>query len=819
MIEPQQFKNEKIQDRLLLAGGLFVALYAAALTISPAVLKRSDAGPFRWDHWLGVAVWVIIFYLANRRSRTLLPERDPFLLPAAALLCGWGMLTVWSMLPVFGMRQALWLVLTGLVLIAGFRLHPDLKFLRRYKYVWLTGSLLLTVLTLLWGVNPLGYGPRMWLGCCGIYFQPSEPMKLMLIAYLAAYIADRQALLAIAQNLGSGNRGGAAGGENMSKADSLMPLLAPTLLMAGLAVAVLAVQRDLGTAAILFFLYAAIIYVTTRRKIVLLIAALGLLAAGGIGYMVYDVIRVRVDAWLNPWADPSGRAYQIVQALLAVANGGLVGRGPGLGSPELVPVAHSDLIFAAVSEQMGLAGALGMLALAALAAGRGLQISLRSQDPYRRTLAAGLTAYLAGQSLLIIGGTLRIFPLTGITLPFVSYGGSSLLVSMIALLLLLVISQPGEAVPTELPAPQPYLHLGLALGTGAALCALAAGWWAVARSPALLARTDNPRRSVSDRFVRRGAILDRDEEAISTSSGPQGELKRKILTPALSSVVGYTSPTYGQSGLESSLDGYLRGLQGNRFSQIFWDQLVYGQPPAGLDIRLAIDLDLQLAADRLLQGEAGALVLINAHSGDILAMASHPTFDANRLSEEWSQLINDPRAPLLNRATLGRYPVGELDDLFPEGISGLGVSPTPDTYLPTGDLPSVSAAATGESYSPLQMVLAASAVTGGGIRPAPRFASAVNLPLSGWTILPMLDQAEQVLTASAANQIAEYHRPLEREIWQVLAVVPRTDGTRITWYLGGALPGQPGLPYALGLVMESDSPELAEQIGQAMLIP
>jgi cell division protein FtsW (lipid II flippase) len=229
------------------------------------------------------------------------------------------------MLPVFGLRQAL-LALTA-PCDAGFKLHPDLKFLRRYKYV-VTGSLTLTAR--LPGVNPLGYGPRMWLGCCGIYFQPSEPMKLMLIAYLAAYIADRQALLAIAHKLGGGNRGGAAGGENLSAAGWLMPLLAPTLLMTGLAVAVLGVQRDLGTAAILFFLYAAIIYVTTRRKIVLLIAALGLLAAGGIGYWIYDVIRVRVDAWLNPWADraaaPAGRAV-----LLAVANGGVVGRDPGLG--------------------------------------------------------------------------------------------------------------------------------------------------------------------------------------------------------------------------------------------------------------------------------------------------------------------------------------------------------------------------------------------------------------------------------------------------------------------------------------------------------
>jgi len=414
-----QRANDSIQTGLLMLAGLFLVFYSAALTISPAVWLRSNSGPFRWDHWIGVLAWAVVFVFAHRQSVQHLPGRDPFLLPAAALLMGWGMLTIYSLLPGFGLRQSLWLLVSAAVLILGFRLPANLGFLRRYKYVWLTGSLLLTALTLFLGVNPLGYGPRMWLGFLGVYFQPSEPLKLLLIAYLAAYMADRQALLS------------AAGGDGSNWAAPLFPLVAPTLVLVAVAIALLGIQRDLGTASILLFLYAVMVYVSSRQPRVLLFAGLGLLLAAGIGALAFDIVAVRMQVWLNPWQDPSGRAYQIVQSIIAVANGGAVGRGPGLGSPELVPVSHSDLIFSAVAEQTGLLGQIGLLSLVALIVGRGLLIVLHSPDHYRRYLAAGLTAYLAGQSLWIMGGSLRLLPLTGITLPFVSYGGTSLLVSTV----------------------------------------------------------------------------------------------------------------------------------------------------------------------------------------------------------------------------------------------------------------------------------------------------------------------------------------------------------------------------------------------------
>jgi len=536
------------------------------------------------------------------------------------------------------------------------------------------------------------------------------------------------------------------------------------------------------------------------------------------------LVRVRVDAWLNPWLDPSGRSYQIVQSLLAIANGGIFGRGPGLGSPGVVPLAHSDLIFAAIVEESGLLGAAGMLLLVGLLVGRGLRAAMKTTDLYRRYLAAGLTAYLAGQSLLIIGGTLRLLPLTGITLPFVSYGGSSLLVSSIALLLLLQISCPAEQAQMQsLPEAreaQPFMQLGALLGLSLLAAALATGWWGIYRSDDLLARTDNPRRSLSDQYVRRGAILDREDRAVNITSGEAGSYTREYEYPALSNVVGYTNPTYGQSGLEASQDEVLRGLKGNRALEIWWDRLVYGQPPAGLDIRLSLDLELQRLADKLLGNRKGALVALNAQNGEVLAMASSPTFDAGQLDQTWEALVNDPAAPLLNRATLGRYAAGELETgLFLGGLSGMGVVPTPPFELPTGDLPGETSVLSEASrgYSPLQMALAAAMISGGGVRPAPQLVSAVNNPQSGWMPLPALSQPYTALTPEQTARIAQQQAVEGQEFWQATTVVAPQSGKPVTWYVGGTLPGLSGTPYAVALVIEDNASELATQIGQAML--
>ncbi len=815
----------RAESRLMKMAALFLFSCSLALSLSPAARARSWQVVYRWDHWLGFALWLVIFSMAHAYAAQRLPRRDPYLLPVGALLSGWGLITIWRLSPDFGVRQSIWLAVAVLALVAGLCLPGDLVFLRRYKYLWLTGSLLLVTLTLFFGTNPSGFGPRMWLGCCasilpgGIFLQPSEPLKLLLIAYLAAYMADRTPFL---------HSSTMASSASTRSIVPLLPTLAPSLIMTGLALALLVIQRDLGTAAMFLLLYAGVVYVTTGRRGVLVVAFITLMCAGVAGYWLFDVVRVRVDAWLNPWLDPSGKSYQIVQSLIALANGGLIGRGSGMGNPGLVPVAHSDLIFTAITEEHGLLGAIGLLILISLLASRGLSAALTARDTYRRYLAVGLSTYIAGQGLLIIGGNLRLLPLTGVTLPFISYGGSSLLVSYISLVLLMQISNRGDTPALVLQPSFPYTRLTGFFFVGFFAAALATGWWVIYRGPVLLARTDNPRRSISDRYVKRGSILDRDNQSINASVGMPSEYVRRYFYPDLSNIVGYNDPTYGQSGLEASLDDTLRGLKGNPGLSIWWNHLLYGQPPPGLDVRLSLDLDLQRMIDDSLEKHRGALVAINAGNGEILSMASHPTFDANQLEEQWESVINNTGAPLLNRATQGRYPVGDLRDMFssidtiPSGSTPpaigemLWLSDIPILQLPAGEgYPDDEA---NPAFSPIQIALAAAAVSSGGTRPAPQIVTAVNTPQAGWIILPSPSSSRRVIDSETAERIAALNAIPRMEIWQKSAVLADASGQKITWYLGGTLPGQQSVPYAIALILEEGDQQLAEEIGQSVLL-
>ncbi|MDZ4158696.1 MAG: FtsW/RodA/SpoVE family cell cycle protein, partial [Anaerolineaceae bacterium] len=381
-------------------------------------------------------------------------------------------------------------------------------------------------------------------------------------------------------------------------------------------------------------------------------------------YLLFDLIRVRVTAWINPWLDPVGGSYQIVQSLLAMAEGGIIGSGIGMGSPGVVPVAHSDFIFASIVEETGLTGGIGIILLLGLLASRGMLTALRAANLYQRYLAAGLTVYLLAQSIFIIGGNLRLLPLTGVTLPYVSYGGSSLLIAFIALALLLLINHNPEKDPAPLTTITPYLIGSGALLTALGLIALLMGWWTVIRSPSLRARADNPRWVITDRFVPRGRLLDRMNEIIAETEGEPGSYSRRMLVPNLGSIIGYTHPIYGQAALEAYLDPYLRGMQGNSTAAIWFYRLLYAQRPPGLDVRLSLDLNLQTAADELMADRIGALVLLNAASGEILVMSSQPNFDPNQLDEKSSQYFIDERSPLLNRATQGMYPPGAVMTVF-----------------------------------------------------------------------------------------------------------------------------------------------------------
>ncbi len=875
--------TNRLERSLLILAGSFLGVYSLALSLSNAVRLRSWQVDYRWTHWLGFAVWFVIMLLAQKQLARLLPDRDPFLFPIASLLTGWGLLTVWRLSPVMAVRQTAWLALVVMLFILALRYDRGqagsriLDYLRRFKYIWLTSGLLLTAATLILGTNPLGAGPRLWLGWGGIYFQPSEPLKLLLIIYLAAYLADSLV------SRGSKPR--------------LLPLLMPTLFMTGLALLLLVFQRDLGTAAIFVMLYAVIVYAGTGNKNVLIASAVILLLSGIAGYALFDVVSQRVDAWINPWIDPSGRSYQIVQSLLAVANGGVFGRGVGLGSPNLVPIAQSDFIFAAISEESGLLGAFGIIALLVLLVNRGLRASMQAEDAFQRLVAIGLVVHLVGQSIWIIGGNLRLLPLTGVTLPFVSNGGSSLLVSYFELLCLLLISARQAAIQPELARPQPGINLFLSGGMmlGLVGVALTAGWWSLVRVNDLLIRTDNPRRSIADRYVLRGAILDRRGHPLASSSGQPGSILRNYTYPALGPLVGYTDPSFGQAGLEASLDPYLRGMQGYPTLTMSWNRLLYGQPPPGLDVRLSLDLDLQTQADNLLDGHQGALVLLNASTGEVLAMASSPSFDANTLEQDWQNLVSDPQSPLLNRATMGMYPAGNTLATFlsagapqvnenlvetdltgcvlpPQGstlaaalavgcsqpqqqlaesmssqdlvglLDALGLFTSPSFPVETASSVKPGAVSDATAYlagqkadpvtgsllqvSPLQMALAAASLSNEGKLPNPRLSMAVENPQGGWVMLPVNEQAHQALPAQGVYRTVEALASHQLPIWQVVSAGRQVTGSTMrsnagypgySWYLAGTLPEWKGAALALAVIIEEDNPSMVQDIGQSMI--
>ena len=416
----------------LIAGALaFVGCGLAQLALAE---RGALSAHYLWPGVLLASLAVVGWGLLTWRVRA----RDPLLFPIVILLSGWGLIEVARLQERFLSRQMWWvgLGLGALLLIAA--LPYRWYWLSRYRYLWLTGGLGLLALTIFWGVNPLGVGDRLWLSIGRLfYLQPSEALKVILIIFMASYLAEKRELLVLTDLR--------IGRLRLPP----LPYLGPLLLMWGFSLILLIWQRDLGAALLFLSAFLSMIYVATGRQFYVW-AGLGMLVAIAVaGYYLFDRIQLRGDIWLDPWSDPRGQAYQIVQSLLAFAGGGLLGTGVGLGHPTpYIPVVHTDFVFAAIGEEWGMAGALGLLLVLVVLVVRGLRAAMRARTPFVSLLAAGLSAMLGWQSVIILGGTTKLIPLTGITLPFVSYGGSSMLVSCIMVGLLIRASA----------ASQPALH-------------------------------------------------------------------------------------------------------------------------------------------------------------------------------------------------------------------------------------------------------------------------------------------------------------------------------------------------------------------------
>lgn len=422
VLEEAQEQNGRREGSLLILAAAFVFVNAVGLSLSVN-------GRLSWQHIWAPLVWVGLMAGGHLLLHRTKPHRDPYIFPLYAFLTGWGLILIDRLAANFLGRQVIWLTISTAVFLAIAILPKNLRWLRRYRYTWLTFGLLLLAATLIFGVNPSGYGAALWLPVPffgQVYFQPSELLKLLLIIFLASYFEEREELLRVSSHkglLGS------------------LPYLAPLLLIWGFCIVLLVWQKDLGAATLFFVVFLTLLYLATSDRRYMIIG-MGLMVIAGIfAYFAFrDLVALRIDAWWNPWPDANGRAFQIVQSLYALAAGHVFGQGVGQGAPYYIPVVHSDFVFAAIAEEWGLIGSMGVIISFLLLTYRGLKLAILTQRPFYRYLAAGITILFTAQTLLIMGGVTKLLPLTGVTLPFVSYGGSSLLFSSIMLGLLLFVS-------------------------------------------------------------------------------------------------------------------------------------------------------------------------------------------------------------------------------------------------------------------------------------------------------------------------------------------------------------------------------------------
>ncbi len=405
---------------LVLALGLTVGAYTLVSLGRNATLPV-DLRAFG----ISIAVLLGVAHLAVRRWA---PFAESTLLPIAGVLNGIGYVFIVRLKPDLGIKQTYW---TAVGIVAFILTLIVVKNVRRLEYLRYTFALIGVVLLVLPLIPGVGYelnGSRIWAHLGPITFQPGEVAKITLVVFFSSYLVEKRELLAL-----SGKR---FLGVTWPEARHLGPIMLAWLGSIG----IMSLQKDLGSSLLFFALFVVLLWVATNRATYLALGGLMFFGGAGIAYKVYAHVQVRVQTWIDPWPTASGKGFQIVQSLYAFGSGGISGTGLALGDPARIPAAYNDFIFAAIGEELGLFGTTAVLALFFLLVGAGLRIALRAEVAFDKLLATGLTAIIGLQTFIIIGGVTRLVPLTGVTLPFVSYGGSSLVINYVLIALLLRIS-------------------------------------------------------------------------------------------------------------------------------------------------------------------------------------------------------------------------------------------------------------------------------------------------------------------------------------------------------------------------------------------
>ena len=373
--------------------------------------------------------FVVLTFVTHAALAIFRCHADQLLLPIVSTLSGVGLLIMYRLSQAdLVNRQTIWAVISFGAMLATLAVIKDPPRLRHYRYISAIAGLLLVAVTFVIGSAPPGSDERLWIVVGPLQYQPSEILKILLVIFFAAYLDEYRELL---------SRGRYRLGPLTLPP---LPYLLPLLAMWGISLLLLTVQRDLGGALLFFGIFLAMLYVGSSRASWVCIALMAFGVAATAAYQVVSVVQRRVEGWVDPWSHASDSGYQIIQGLIALAAGGIFGSGLGYGRPTSVPAVHTDLIIAAIGEEMGLLGTFGVLILYMLLIYRGFRIAVAAANSFNQLLAAGLTSVLALQTLVILGGSVRLLPLTGVTLPLVSYGGSSLLANFIIIGLLLRIS-------------------------------------------------------------------------------------------------------------------------------------------------------------------------------------------------------------------------------------------------------------------------------------------------------------------------------------------------------------------------------------------
>ncbi len=676
---------------LCLAAVPVILLYAMYVVDSSSQLSVST---------LGVPLGLFAaFAAAHVAIRFLAPGADPAILPIVFALSGTGITFLTRLAPDSAVSQVVWLFLSVAAMVAVLVVVRDLDALADYKYTLGIAGVVLLVLPMLLGTEQ--NGSKLWIYIGSFSFQPGEFAKILITLFLAFYLAtNREALSASMRHFGP---------VTLPRLRMLLPLL----VMWGISLLVVVFETDLGSALLFFAFFVIMIYVATGRASYVVVSLL-LLAAGGVAcYFLFGHVQNRVNIWIDPWSAAASGGYQLVQGLYSLADGGLVGVGIGNGLATTIPFVQSDFIFAAIGEEMGLLGASAILILFLLFCVRGLATAARAKSDCSAFAAVGLTCAISIQAFIIVGGVTKLLPLTGVTLPFMSQGGTSLLASFLIVGLLLRAGDEGTGREAELRSateresshPDPVLsltsqiqaqgaqgahavpvvhgshargHFGLTTAESGVLGRVALGkrltalitvfslfFAALVANLTYIQQIDaeriqtlptNSHTIARSAYVQRGAIITSDGVTLAESTQQaDGTYARSYPQGTLARhAVGYISTQYGSDGIESTMNETLTG----REDYSNWRSALYslaGVTQPGSTVQLTINSQIQRAAEAALQGYTGAIVVLDPRSGAVLASASSPTYTVDQLDQVISSGTN---GELVNRATQALYAPG-----------------------------------------------------------------------------------------------------------------------------------------------------------------